>query len=467
MKTTTALIKNILVVSHSDYPANSAIHVHHFANELVELGLNCVVSVPHSKNSINTIQGNLYPVTQYDDLDNLCSLFKNQQPPDIVHCWTPREHVRIYCYKLSLLYNFKLVIHLEDNEESIIQRFTKVSIDNWVRENDHLIPYNLSHPLRYKDFMASADGVTVIIDKLSQFIPNQTPYITLYPGVDTQEFYPRGKNQELIRSFNIPVDATILCYTGNVHLANLEEVKCLYLAVGKRNQEGKPTFLIRTGIDNNLEFLGKNDQWIKEYVIDLGWVEREKISEILALADVLVQPGESDDFNDYRFPSKIPEFLAMGKPVIMPDTNIGKILTHEENAFILPIVNEKTLPPVIDLILENELLRDKLSKGAWEFALKDLNWRSSTEKLLSFYQTLFLPERQLISLENALRRVKIYSEESLAQHLKNMELDSEKLEKLTNENNYLRAEIEGMKSSKFWRLREKWFKLKDYFGLGN
>lgn len=41
---------------------------------------------------------------------------------------------------------------------------------------------------------------------------------------------------------------------------------------------------------------------------------------------------------------------------------------------------------------------------------------------------------------------------------KNQSLEISNLRKLINDKN---AEIEGMKSSKFWKLRKKWFKIKN------
>lgn len=445
-------MKNILIVSHSHFPTNSSVHIHHFANELVKLGLDCVVAVPNDPENIGTLKGNLYSVTQYNEIDKIRDLFANRQPPDLVHAWTPREHVRSYCYALSIKYEFKLVIHLEDNEESVIERFLDVSLDNWSTEYDTLLPYNLSHPIKYKEFMATADGVTVIIDKLTKFVPSSASSIVLYPGVDTEEFYPRSKNSKLLKSLGIKSDTTILCYTGNIHLANIDEVRYLYLAVGKRNEAGKPTVLVRTGIDNDLEILDKEQLWIKKYIIELGWVDRKKIPEILALADILVQPGKPDEFNDYRFPSKIPEFLAMGKPVILPDTNIAKILVNKENALILDSVDDDSLPGIIDFIVDNPDLSNRISQNALKFSEENLNWTNSGKKLYSFYQSLFVEEKLVTALRNALSRTRLYYQE-----LK------------ISENNYqtdrmyikeLEMIIEAMKTSKFWKMRQKWFKIK-------
>ncbi len=469
------------MVSHSDFPANSAVHVHNFANGLVEKGFDCVVAVPHNKNSISTLKGNLHKVTQYDEIEQIRELFDNQQAPDLVHAWTPREHVRIYCNALSARYEFKLVVHLEDSEESVIQRYLNLSLSEIMAENEDLIPYNLSHPRKYQEFLDTADGVTVIIDSLNKFVSESIPTITLFPGVDTNKFYPRSRDSELCASLKIPDDATVLCYTGNVHLANQEEVRCLYLAVGKRNLEGKPTVLVRTGIDNNLQFLGEDELWVKQYAIDLGWVNLAEIPNILALADVLVQPGKPDDFNDYRFPSKIPEFLAMGKPIIIPNTNIGHHLQHLENALILPVVDQETLPNAIDLLMDNPDLAEKIATQGRLFAQSNLNWRNSTEKLVSFYETLFAPEKQLNSTTNALQRVKFHLKErenqenqELASLHKTLQQTQNQVQELQSLNHSLRTEIDqlkteisGMETSKFWKIRQRWFKLKNLIGVQN
>jgi len=454
-------MKNILMISHSDFPANSTVHIHHFANELVKIGYDCVVSVPHDKNSITSLKGNLYEVTQYDEIEQIHTLFSNQQPPDLVHAWTPRERVRIYCNALSAKYEFKLVIHLEDNEESLIQCYLNLPLEQISGENEHLIPYGFSHPQKYKEFLHTADGVTVIMDSLNQFVPESMSTITLFPGVDNRQFFPRPRNSELIASLNIPDHATILCYTGAAHFANQEEVRCLYLAVGQRNLEGKPTILVRTGTDTNLQFLREDELWVKQYAIELGWVDRELIPDILSLADVLVQPGKPDEFNDYRFPSKIPEFLAMGKPIIIPNTNIAHYLQHLENALILPVVDQESLPKAIDLLVDNPDLAQKIGQQGLEFALTNLNWGSSTKKLVSFYEALFAPEKQLNSVTNVLKRVRFHHFQELA----TLQQTKNKVEELQNLNDNLNSEMMGMKTSKFWKIRKKWFKLKHLIGF--
>ncbi len=402
-------MKNILIVSHCDFPDNSAVQIHHLANGLVNLGCDCIVAVPNDKYTVSTVGQNLYKVTEYSEIATLNNLFDNQQKPDIVHAWTPRERVRIYCYKLVVFYEFKQVIQLEDSEECILERFLNQSMPALLEASDDLIPPNLSHPRKYREFLATADGVTVIMDRLQEFVPESVPVITLWPGVDTHQFFPRAAKPGLGQALGIPPHTTVLCYTGNVHPANADEMRCLYLAVGLRNRAGQPTVLVRTG-SNDCRFLGDDEDWAKQYAIELGRVDREKIPDILALADVLVQPGQSDAFNDYRFPSKLPEFLAMGKPVILPATNIGRFMKHGQDAFILPVVDEVSLPGAIDLIVHDRDLTQKLSKGAVNFAHSHLDWAKSSQHLLAFYDTLLDERKQPVSRQNALKRVQIHAQ---------------------------------------------------------
>lgn len=384
-------MKNILFVLYEDFYCNSALHVHHFANNLVNLGLDCTVAIPRNKQSVSAIaenSANLYKVTEFNEIYKLNEFFTNQQGPDIIHAWTPREVPRIYCNKVRKIYNSKLVIHLEDNEEHILEMYLNKPFKELLLETKPFsLPEYVSHPRNYRQFLESADGVTVIIDKLKEFVPENIPTLILWPGIDTKYFFYRNPNLELARRFNIPEDSLIFCYTGNVHAANTHEVRSLYLAVAMLNREGKKAVLIRTGKDM-CNFLGSDDRWARQYSIELGYVERSLMPEILSLAEVLIQPGRPDAFNDYRFPSKLPEFLAMGKPVILPATNIGLQMEHKKDALVLPVVDAIGIVDGVKMLGSDRSLYDRLSQGSIDFARANLDWQKNSQSLQSFYQAV-------------------------------------------------------------------------------
>lgn len=374
-------MRNVLFAIDRDFTSNSAIHVSALANELCRLGLDCVVAVPRDKQTVTTLGTTLYRPMEFREAAQLPAMFANGAGPDVVHSWTPREIVRKFCDQLRSSYCFKQFIHLEDNEEHLLEKLRDHAA---VADSDNDYPDWLSHPERHRDFLQRADGVTVIIEKLAEFVPVNVPTLTLWPGVDADEFFPRTANPELANKLQLPLNSTVLVYPGNVHPANAREVRSLYLAVAMLNREGHSTCLVRTGADH-CEFLGDNGRWVKPYLRELGFIPRAQMPEALALADLFVQPGQADVFNEYRFPSKLPEFMAMGKPVILPKSNVGRSMTHGQDAWVVENADGPQIAEAIRQICSDRELYARLAVGAVEFARTHLSWPEQAAKLRAFY----------------------------------------------------------------------------------
>src|SRR6266513_5260358 len=112
---------NVLFVLYHDFSANSAIHVHNFANQLARRQHQVAVAVPDRKETGSNLGEQLYATLTFSECDGSWKrLFGNDSPPDVVHAWTPREIVRRFFEKLSRLCFFNLFVHLDDNEEIIV-----------------------------------------------------------------------------------------------------------------------------------------------------------------------------------------------------------------------------------------------------------------------------------------------------------------------------------------------------------
>jgi glycosyltransferase involved in cell wall biosynthesis len=122
--------------------------------------------------------------------------------------------------------------------------------------------------------------------------------------------------------------------------------------------------------------------------MELGPIGWREVPDYLALADAFVQPGACDDFNRYRLPSKLPEFLAMGRPTIVPHCNIGHDLTHGENALLLEQGNAIEIMARVEDLLGDRELAGRLGEGARRFALEELSWRDNAAALGEFYREL-------------------------------------------------------------------------------
>lgn len=379
---------NILFVLYHDFGANSAVHVHNFANELAALGHATAVAFPEGEDTGAGLGEQAYAITSFPQVDGAWErLFPSGAPPDVVHAWTPRENVRLFCEKLRALCAFTLVIHLEDNEELILEVNLGRPFEELANSSTITFPGNLSHPRNYRRFLASANGVTMIMDRLEKFVLPDTPTHILWPGADRRLFFARPKEEELLASLGVPPENLVLCYTGNVHSANAREVRSLYLAAAVLTREGIPTTLIRTGKDYS-PFLGPDEEWARSVSIELGYVAYEDIGRVLSLADVLIQPGEANEFNEYRLPGKLPEFFSMGRPVILPETNLGRFVRHQEDAWRLRRVDALGIVDALSTLRRDCDLMERLRQGAVAFCAKHFDWRRNTAGLEAFYASI-------------------------------------------------------------------------------
>jgi glycosyltransferase involved in cell wall biosynthesis len=392
-------VSNILFALYHDFSANSAVHVHNFANRLAALGHATAVAIPDDAERDAGLGEQNYSVHRFDQVDGEWTrVFPDGQPPDIVHAWTPRENVRLFCEKLAGFCEFALFIHLEDNEEIILEANLGISFEKLATTPSVEIPGNLSHPRRYRAFLASADGVTMIMDRLERFVPPAIPRLVLWPGADEHVFFPRPRDPQLLEQLGIADGTVVLFYPGNVHSANARDVRSIYLAAAILDREGTPARLIRSGRDF-CPFLGPDEAWAYKVSVELGQVSYQEIPALLSLADMLVQPGGDNDFNEFRLPGKLPEFFAMGRPVVLPKTNVGRFVRHGEEAWVLDKVDALG---IVDAVLElrrNKSLSERLAAGAIKFAREHFDWEKNANALAAFYHQIAGDDRKQVKAD--------------------------------------------------------------------
>jgi len=384
--------KNILFALYGDFSANSALHVAALANELIALGYDCVVAVPVHKETVGALPRADFMALEFAELANLPALFKDGRGPCLVHAWTSRENVRRFSLEVTSTYRCAVFVHLEDNERDILETrlgrpFAELAAlpDN---ELDRLVPGVLSHPHRAIDFLRSATGITVIVERLKEFVPTDRPCALIWPAADARHFKPLPRDERLRTSLGFAPRDVVLFYHGNTHSSNAAEMRSLYEAVALLNHRGLRTQLIRCGRDYP-DFLPEGDAWIRPHLIHLGHVGRAKyLPALMAAADFFVQPGVPDAFNDFRFPSKLPEFFSIGRPVILPRTNLGDIVRHGEDAWVLPRADAGGIADAIVALHANPELVEKLSRGAVAFAASHFSWSRSARDLAGFYRSL-------------------------------------------------------------------------------
>jgi glycosyltransferase involved in cell wall biosynthesis len=379
---------NVLFVNYHHFRSNSAVHIFNLANELVDLGVDAAVCVPDRVETVKRIGRPRFRAFDFGGVLDGTQLFADESGANLVHAWTPRENVRELTQRLVSRHSWPYVVHLEDNEDAVTASHLGVAPAELARVPEPVLEgltRSLAHPQRYRTFLSGASGVTAIMDALLELTPVNAPSEVIWPAFEQDLFSPRPPDHELKHELCIGEDAfVVVVYHGNAHAANAAEMRTLYLAVALVNRRGLPLRLVRLGKDH-VDFLGPELHGVREHVLELGIRPRKELPRYLALADVLVQPGRSDPFNDYRFPAKLPEFLAMGRPVILPRTNIGRFLRDGEECLLLDEGDAPEIARKVELLLRDPALRERLACGGRRFAEQNLSWRRSAEKLVALY----------------------------------------------------------------------------------
>lgn len=379
----------VCLVCHGPVACNSGRHVLSIARELRLLGWDASICVP-------TLEG--------ADEDSVCDIeiqsfdshisALDSREEILYHYWTPREVIRDFhisiCNRLSR--KVKYIIHLEDDEMILFKDQMNLSEFDMQFKNANIaslqVPSHLTHPLHGKKLIQNAQGVTALTPYLIEEF-STLPQAVFWPGYDKlfEKLYDQQAIGSIRRELNIPEHNHIVTYIGNMHFSNADEIRSLYIAVALVNRMGMPLTLIRTGEDS-VSLAEHGMDLLKENAIELGSVPKPRLPLLLQLADVLVQPGLNDRWNRMRVPSKLPEFLVSGRPVVLPRANLGAVLQTEKNAFVLEDATASSIAETLIMSLPDKNLRERIGCNGRKFALEHLQWNKATLSVENLYNEL-------------------------------------------------------------------------------
>jgi len=391
---------NILFVLYGDLNTNTAGPIQFFANELQKIGHECVITVPSSIDSSRECICSNIKSYSYEDIFRLEGrVFGNGLSADVVHACTPRIAVLNFLKDFLVRQPIPLVIYLEDNETWISEKylgFNKSDIlKHSVNELTDLLPYNLSNPLEYPYALSLANLVILIQEKLVSEVPFFKPSRVIPWGVNQSIFSPDViASSKWIEILEYDKKFKYIVYHGGLNGFTYSPMLDLCRAIEIINSSGTPCKLIRTGI-NPINFWDKLNPVYKEFILEIGVVDRNELPSILALADLYVQPGRIDPFEDLRLPSKLPEFLSMGRPVVMPNIGIANLLQDGLNVVLFQHGDPEDIAKVCLSIFRDEEHQRMLGIHAREFAQQHFNLEIQARKLEGAYKeavSLFEPE---------------------------------------------------------------------------
>jgi len=378
----------VVFLNYHDFTSNSALHIFHLANRLTERGLEIAVAVPGDPAGAKEIGSPLFTALSYRETPAAVRRYTAGESPVLLHAWTPRENVRRLTERISRSFRVPYAVHLEDNEQAI--RAARTSARGWWLKGLIEGRY-LSHPRRSTRFLRGAAGVSVLLDPLKTFVPDGVPATVIWPACEPDLFMDGSKAEDVRESLGVARDEFVIFYPGNITRVNLEDVRSLYLAVDLLNRQNIPARLVRTGRVDEGRFVERMSLHGRRY-LELGYQPRSRMRELYRTADALVQPGHAGPFNDYRFPAKLPEFLASGKPVVLPDCNLGRHLEDGVNCRLLSSGTPEEIASILENFYADPATAERIGAAGQAFARENFDWEKSAGKLIEFYDRI-LPAR--------------------------------------------------------------------------
>jgi glycosyltransferase involved in cell wall biosynthesis len=386
-------LKKVIFVSYGTFDCNSAGHIWGFARRLGELGHAVAVA---ARDGILDAYAFGEPSFAFFTNQDLAEDprgvigFDGSLEPErtMMVCWTPRKAVRRTVSKALRQVKVPYVVHFEDNEDHLTR--LRLGMDAGEPDREQLEAAAADAAER-ASLLAGAAGATIIEPRLAEVLPAGLPTLLLEPGVESTALgspLPPHRRSSLLRALGAPPSAAVIVYPGNIHRANAAEMAELYAAIGLLRARGRDVVLVKTGKDDPQAASRVGPARSEHGVFSLGHVDRRVLTDLLKCADLFVQPGAPGPFNDFRLPSKLPEFMAVGRPIVLPRTNVGLRLRHGEDAMLLETGSTDEIATAVETILADPGLAARLSANARAFAARTYDWDRQGDTLADFLERL-------------------------------------------------------------------------------
>jgi glycosyltransferase involved in cell wall biosynthesis len=238
-----------------------------------------------------------------------------------------------------------------------------------------------------ENFRKRADGVTVIARALAQRAKKlgvaEDKLKWIPQGVDTDYFRPVSQ-QKARETVGIPKNCNIAVFSALV-IIDLDLVMKAFIKVSKAIPKARLMLLGRKS-----PFTKKIAEryQIADKIFDLGMIPFVDYPKYLSCADVFLLPFKNKIANIGRWPTKLGEYLSIGRPVVSNPVGDIKTLFEKENLGLLAKEEHDDFADKIIQLFKNKELCEELGRNGRRFAQNSLAWPILTNKLESFYTEL-------------------------------------------------------------------------------
>ena len=280
--------------------------------------------------------------------------------PDVIYDQPSTRDGILFCLDVHSYLKKPLILHMMDDWPSTISDkgiFKKF----WNRKID-------------REFKILLDRTTILMSISHEMayeykIRYGKDFITFHNAIDL-DFW----NQSQRKSYEIDDSPTIL-YAGRIGLGIESSLELFVRAIQQINEENNSSvrFLLQTQ---------EKPQWISNYksVIHCNFVSYSDLPKVFSEANFLLLPydftAESIKYIKYSMPTKAPEYMVSGTPIIIfapEETAIVKYAKRDEWAFVITENRISEIAESVKQLIADKELRQRIAQNAIETARKNHN----------------------------------------------------------------------------------------------
>ncbi|MCX8178927.1 MAG: glycosyltransferase family 4 protein [Candidatus Aenigmarchaeota archaeon] len=216
-----------------------------------------------------------------------------------------------------------------------------------------------------EDFaIKNADKIIVVSEddkkRLKEIYGTENKKVVVVPnGVNTKEFKSTSNKEEIKKKYGME-NKKVVIFSGWKHIPNLHAVNQI-IKISKDLNEKNVVFIIIGSVGEFFKKIKSNN------IIFTGYVD--KVDDYFAMADLALNPMISGTGTNI----KILEYLSYGIPTITTKKGCrGYNLINRKEALICDL---KEFPEKISYLLNNDIMRNKLSFYGKKFA-KKYDWNN-------------------------------------------------------------------------------------------
>jgi len=242
-----------------------------------------------------------------------------------------------------------------------------------------------------EDIRKKVDGVTVIsraLEKRALQLGIDNEKIFYIPtGCVIDKIKPTSKEEKekIKRKFKIDNNKKIMMFIGR---GQLDLAVLLDAFEYVKNQIKESLFIIVGPLEKKFENKIRAHKF-KDDIIITGSVEYFKVVQYALIADLYLMPLSDNPANHGRFPTKIGDYMAGGRPVVANPVGDIKELIEKYECGLLADYNAESIGECIIKIFRNESLAEKLGENARWVAENILSWEKIADGMEKIYEKFF------------------------------------------------------------------------------